>query len=60
MDDTINSDEDKANNILNGIVRIKPTRVAEFINIAFVITDNIETIVSVNGYEASKTVGYEA
>lgn len=60
MDDTINSDEDKANNILNGIVRIKPTRVAEFINIDFVITDNIETIVSVNGYEASRTVGYEA
>ena len=56
MDDTINSEDDRANNILNGIVRIKPTRVAEFINIDFIITDNIETNISYsgpNGYEAN-------
>lgn len=42
MDDTINTDETKAQNKLIGIVRLKPLEAAEFIEINFTITDNVE------------------
>ena len=45
MDDTINTPETIAQNQLNGIIRIKPQEVAEFINIDFRITDTIEVTV---------------
>ena len=45
MDDTINTPETIAQNQLNGIVRIKPQEVAEFVNIDFHITDTIEVTV---------------
>lgn len=45
MDSTINTAETVAKNELNGIIRIRPQEVAEFINIDFTITDTI--IVSV-------------
>lgn len=45
MDDTINTPETIAANQLNGIIRIKPQEVAEFINIDFRITDTIEVTV---------------
>ena len=45
MDDTINTPETIAANQLNGIVRIKPQEVAEFVNIDFRITDTIEITV---------------
>lgn len=41
MDDTINTPQTVAANQLNGIIKIKPQEVAEFINIDFVITDTI-------------------
>lgn len=41
MDDTINTETTIAANQLNGIIRIKPQEVAEFINIDFTITDTI-------------------
>lgn len=45
MDDTINTDATIANNQLNGIVRLKPQEVAEYINIDLTITDVIEVSV---------------
>jgi len=42
MDDTINTDETIAKNQLNGIIRLKPQEVAEYIDIDLVITDVIE------------------
>ena len=45
MDDTINTPETIAANQLNGIIRIKPQEVAEFVNIDFRITDTIEVTV---------------
>lgn len=42
MDDTLNTEETKAQNKLIGIVRLKPLEAAEFIEINFVITDDIE------------------
>lgn len=42
MDDTINTEETKAQNKLLGIVRFKPLEAAEFIEIDFTITDNVE------------------
>lgn len=45
MDDTINTPETIAQNQLNGIIRIKPQEVAEFVNIDFRITDTIEVTV---------------
>ena len=45
MDDTINTPETIAANQLNGIIRIKPQEVAEYINIDFRITDTIEVTV---------------
>ena len=45
MDDTINTDETIAKNQLNGIVRLKPQEVAEYINIDLTITDVIEVSV---------------
>ena len=47
MDSTINTEATIAANQLNGIIRIKPQEVAEFINIDLTITDTIE--VSVEG-----------
>ena len=46
MDDTINTDETIAKNQLNGIVRLKPQEVAEYINIDLTITDVIEVSVA--------------
>ena len=45
MDDSINTPETIAANQLNGIIRIKPQEVAEYINIDFRITDTIEVTV---------------
>ena len=45
MDDTINTPETIAQNQLNGIIRIKPQEVAEFVNIDFRITDTIEVTI---------------
>ena len=45
MDDTINTDATIANNQLNGIVRLKPQEVAEYIDIDLTITDVIEVSV---------------
>ena len=45
MDDTINTDETIAKNQLNGVVRLKPQEVAEYINIDLTITDVIEVSV---------------
>ena len=45
MDDTINTPETIAANQLNGIIRIKPQEVAEFVNIDFRITDVIEVTI---------------
>lgn len=45
MDDTINTETTIAANQLNGIVKIKPQEVAEFINIDFTITDIISASV---------------
>lgn len=45
MDDSINTPETIAANQLNGIIRIKPQEVAEYINIDFHITDTIEVTV---------------
>lgn len=42
MDDTLNTEETKAQNKLIGIVRLKPLEAAEFIEINFVVTDDIE------------------
>jgi hypothetical protein len=41
MDDSINTPETIAANQLNGIIKIKPQEVAEFINIDFTITDTV-------------------
>ena len=46
MDDTINTDATIANNQLNGIVRLKPQEVAEYIDIDLTITDVIEVSVT--------------
>ena len=45
MDSTINTAQTIAANQLNGIIRIKPQEVAEFVNIDFIITDTIEVTV---------------
>ena len=45
MDSSINTDETIARNELNGIIRIKPQEVAEFINIDLIVTDTIEVSV---------------
>ncbi len=45
MDDTINTPETIAQNQLNGIIRIKPQEVAEYINIDLHVTDTIEVTV---------------
>ena len=45
MDSTINTPQTIAANQLNGIIRIKPQEVAEFVNIDFIITDTIEVTV---------------
>ena len=45
MDSTINTEATIAANQLNGIIRIKPQEVAEFINIDFTITDTIQVTV---------------
>lgn len=45
MDSTINTPETIAANQLNGIVKIKPQEVAEFINIDFTITDTIDVAI---------------
>lgn len=45
MDSSINTDTTIAANQLNGIIKIKPQEVAEFINIDFTITDTIEVTV---------------
>lgn len=45
MDSTINTPQTIAANQLNGIIRIKPQEVAEFVNIDFIITDTIEVAV---------------
>lgn len=42
MDETINTEETIRQNKLIGIVRVKPLEAAEFIEINFVITDNVE------------------
>ena len=42
MDDTINTEETKSQNKLIGIVRFKPLEAAEFIEIDFTITDDVE------------------
>ena len=42
MDDTINTEETKKANKLIGIVRFKPLEAAEYIEIEFVVTDNVE------------------
>lgn len=42
MDDTINTEETKKQNKLIGIVRLKPLDAAEFIEINFVVTDDVE------------------
>lgn len=47
MDSTINTEATIAANQLNGIIRIKPQEVAEFINIDLTITDTIEVTVEV-------------
>lgn len=46
MDDTINTDETIAKNQLNGIIRLKPQEVAEYIDIDLTITDVIEVSVA--------------
>lgn len=45
MDDSINTPQTIAANQLNGIIRIKPQEVAEYINIDFTVTDTIEVTV---------------
>jgi phage tail sheath protein FI len=45
MDSSINTSETVARNELNGIIRIKPQEVAEFVNIDLTITDTIEVSV---------------
>lgn len=45
MDSTINTPETIAKNQLNGIIRIKPTEVAEYITIDFTIADTINVVV---------------
>ena len=42
MDDTINTEETKRENKLIGIVRFKPLEAAEYIEISFVVTDDVE------------------
>ena len=42
MDDTLNTEETKRQNKLIGVVRLKPLEAAEFIEINFVITDDVE------------------
>lgn len=42
MDDTLNTEETKKKNMLVGIVRFKPLEAAEFIEINFVVTDDVE------------------
>lgn len=42
MDDTINTEETKRQNKLIGIVRFKPLEAAEYIEITFVVTDDVE------------------
>lgn len=46
MDDTINTEETIAKNQLNGIIRLKPQEVAEYIDIDLTITDVIEVSVA--------------
>ena len=46
MDSTINTEATIAANQLNGIIRIKPQEVAEFINIDLTITDTITVSVA--------------
>ena len=41
MDDTLNTDETKAENKLIGLVRFKPLEAAEYIEISFVVTDQV-------------------
>lgn len=45
MDSSVNTPETIAANQLNGIVKIKPQEVAEFINIDFLITDTVSVSV---------------
>lgn len=47
MDASINTEETIAKNELNGIVKIKPQEVAEFITIDFTVTDEIAAVVEV-------------
>ena len=42
MDDTLNTEETKKLNKLIGIVRLKPLEAAEYIEINFVVTDDVE------------------
>ena len=42
MDDTLNTEETKRQNKLIGVVRLKPLEAAEFIEINFVVTDEVE------------------
>jgi len=47
MDGTINTEETIARNELNGIIKIKPQEVAEFITIDFTVTDEITAVVEI-------------
>lgn len=47
MDSTVNTEESIARNELNGIIKIKPQEVAEFITIDFTVTDEISAVVEV-------------
>lgn len=47
MDASINTEETIARNELNGIVKIRPQEVAEFITIDFTVTDEISAVVEV-------------
>lgn len=42
MDDTLNTEETKKQNKLIGVVRLKPLEAAEYIEINFVVTDDVE------------------
>lgn len=42
MDDTLNTEETKKANKLIGVVRLKPLEAAEYIEINFVVTDDVE------------------
>lgn len=47
MDASINTEETIARNELNGIVKIRPQEVAEFITIDFTVTDEISAVVEI-------------